>query len=68
MTLRKKELPVSYKMTKEQVAEAIELLEKGVICEHVAEVYGINVSTLRKYVRGAELYGYSYWSRNPLLD
>jgi predicted transcriptional regulator len=50
------------------VAEAIELLEKGVIYEHVAKVYGINVSTLRKYVRGAELYGYSYWSRNPSLN
>lgn len=66
--MKKKYLPVTYKMTKDEVAEAIELLEKGVIYANVAKVFGVSASTLRKYVRGAELYGYSYWSRNPTID
>lgn len=66
--MRKKQMPVTHKMTIEQVAEAIELLDKGVIYENVARVFGVNKSTLARYVRGAELYGYSFWSRNPTTE
>ena len=68
MTLRKKELPVSYKMTKYQVAEAMELLDQGVAFEAVANEFDVHRSTLSKYIRCAELYGYSFWSRNPRED
>ena len=56
---------VRHKMTKEQVAEAMELLNAGVTAESLGIVYGISPSTLRKYIRNAETYGYSFWSATP---
>jgi transposase-like protein len=56
---------VKYRLSKEQIAKAFELLDEGVTFEDVANEFDVHRSTLAKYIRGAELYGYSYWSRNP---
>ena len=68
MTSRKKVLPVRYRLSKYQVAEAMELLDQGVVFEVVANEFDVHRSTLAKYIRCAEMYGYSFWSRNPRQD
>jgi len=54
-----------YVLTKEQVAEAMELANKGVYWGNIALVFGVSKSTLMRYIRNAELYGYSFWSSHP---
>jgi transposase-like protein len=61
-------LPVLFKLSKDQVAEAMELLDQGVAFEAVANEFDVHRSTLSKYIRCAELYGYSFWRRNPRED
>lgn len=68
LTMKTAKLPVKHKLTIEQVAEAIELLDSGVTFENVAGAFEIHRSTLARYIRGAELYGYSFWSRNPTTE
>ena len=53
------------RLTIDQVAEAMELADKGVYWGNIAEVFGVHRSTLMRYIRGAEMYGYSFWSQNP---
>jgi len=49
------------KLTIEQVAYAFEL--RGLFCsyESIAMDLGVSTSTLRKYMRNAENYGFAYW-------
>ena len=68
MTSPKKVLPIRYRLSKYQVAEAMELLDQGVVFEAVANEFDVHRSTLAKYIRCAEMYGYSFWSRNPRQD
>ena len=49
------------KMTIEQVAEAMELINKGVYMTNLAIIYGVSYDTLRKTIRHAELYGFALW-------
>lgn len=63
-----KRLPVKYRLSIEQVAEAIEMLDQGVTFGSVAIELDVHRSTLARYIRGAEMYGYSFWSRNPSLN
>lgn len=53
------------RLTIDQVAEAMELADKGVYWGNIADVFGVHRSTLMRYIRGAEMYGYSFWSQNP---
>lgn len=48
-------------MTIEQVAEAMELINKGVYMTNLAIIYGVSYDTLRKTIRHAELYGFALW-------
>ncbi len=66
--MKNAKLPVLFKLSKDQVAEAMELLDQGVSFEAVANEFDVHRSTLSKYIRCAELYGYSFWSRNPRED
>lgn len=66
--MRTKKLPVRFKLSKEQIAEAMELLDQGVVLGTVANEFDVHRSTLERYLRCAELYGYSFWSRNPRQD
>ena len=66
--MKTKKLPVRFKLSKYQVAEAMELLDQGVVFETVANEFDVHRSTLAKYIRCAEIYGYSFWSRNPRQD
>jgi len=53
------------RLTIDQVAEAMELANKGVYWGNIAEILGVHPSTLMRYIRAAEIYGYSFWSPNP---
>jgi predicted transcriptional regulator len=48
-------------LTIEQVAEAFELVDKGVYRDNIAEIFGVSVTTLNRYLRNAKRYGYSFW-------
>ena len=58
----KKAAPFKPKLTIEQIAECFELVNKGVYYENLALIHGVSEQTLRRYMRAAELYGYSFWS------
>lgn len=58
-------LNTKYVLSKEQIAEAMELADRGVYLENIAMVFGVGRLTLTKYMRAAEKYGYSFWSQNP---
>ena len=49
------------KLSIDQVAEAMELRDKGVFMGNVAELFSVSPSTLMRYIYGAERYGYSFW-------
>ena len=49
------------KLTIDQVAEAMELNQKGVHWQNIADVFGVSRMTLMRYIYGAERYGYSFW-------
>lgn len=46
----------------EQVAEAFELRQKGVYYANIAMILGVSETTLRRYMKAAEKYGFSYWN------
>ena len=50
------------RLTIEQVAYAFEL--RGLFCsyEAIAMDLGVSCTTLRKYMRNAENYGFAYWA------
>lgn len=56
------------KLTIEQVAEAMELADRGVYWGNIAEVFGVSRQTLMRCVRGAQTYGYSFWTQNPTTN
>ena len=49
------------KLTIDQIAEAMELNQKGVHWQNIAAVFGVSRMTLMRYIYGAERYGYSFW-------
>ena len=51
------------KLTIDQVAEAMELNQKGVHWQNIADVFGVSRMTLMRYVYGAERYGFSFWEK-----
>ena len=51
-------------LTIEQVAEAFELVDKGVYRENIASVMGVSTTCLNRYLRNARRYGYSYWAHD----
>lgn len=53
------------KLTIDQVAEALELQNSGVFIWAIAKLLHVHESTLRKTLRNAERYGFSYWSTQP---
>jgi len=53
------------KLTIDQVAEALELRNSGVFVWAIAKLFDVHESTLRKTLRNAERYGFSYWSTQP---
>lgn len=52
------------KLSIDQVAYAFEL--RGLFCsyESIALDLGVSTTTLRRYMRNAERYGYAYWFNN----
>lgn len=57
-----------FALSKEQVARAMELSDEGHYWWQIAIMLGVAQSTLMRYVRGAELYGYSFWTDRPRYD
>ncbi len=57
-----------FALSKEQVARAMELSDEGHYWWQIAIMLGVAQSTLMRYVRGAELYGYSFWTDRPSED
>jgi transposase-like protein len=57
-----------FALSKKEVAKALELAEEGHYWWQIAVMLGVASSTLMRYVRGAERYGYSFWSENPRED
>lgn len=55
-------------LSKNQVAKALVLAEEGHYWWQIAIMLGVAQSTLMRYVRGAERYGYSFWSEYPRED
>ena len=51
-------------LTIDQVAKAFELRTKGLYYSNIALTLGVSVSTLQRYMRAAERYGYAFWSDN----
>lgn len=62
----KKAAPFKPKLTIEQIAECFELANKGVYYENLALIHGVSEQTLRRYMRAAELYGYSFWEHSDV--
>jgi len=54
-----------FALNKSEVAKAFELAEEGYYWWQIAIMVGVAQSTLMRYVRGAEIYGYSFWSEYP---
>jgi hypothetical protein len=58
-----------YALTKAQVAKAMEMYNSG---DHywlgIAEHFRVDKSTLMRYIRAAEIYGYSFWTDRPNED
>ena len=63
---RRKPQPFKPKLTIEQIAECFELVQKGVYYENLALIYGVSKHTLKRYMRAAELYGYSFWEHSDV--
>jgi transposase-like protein len=55
-------------LSKEQVAEALELYDEGNYWWQIAIIMRVSISTLMRYIRNAERYGYSFWTGNPRED
>lgn len=55
-------------LSKEQVAEALELYEEGNYWWQIAIMMRVSQSTLMRYIRNAEKYGYSFWTSYPRED
>jgi len=55
-------------LSKEQVAEALELYEEGNYWWQIAIMMRVSQSTLMRYIRNAEKYGYSFWISYPRED
>jgi len=53
------------RLTIEQVAEAMELANNGVHWQNIAAIFDTDRSTLMRYIRNAERYGFSYWTQHP---
>lgn len=53
------------RLTIDQIAEVMELRQTGVYWENIAAIFNTNTSTLMRYVRAAERYGFSYWTDQP---
>jgi hypothetical protein len=52
----------------EQVAEAFELRQKGVYYANIAMIFGVAETTLKRYMRAAEKYGFSYWNTDGVQE
>lgn len=58
-----------YALSKNQIAQAMEMYDSGRwYWGGIALHFGVSIQTLRRYVRGAELYGYSFWTPHPRED
>ena len=49
----------------EQIAEAFELHNKGVYYANIAMVFGVSHRVLRRHMKDAERYGFSFWGKTP---
>ena len=49
------------KLSIDQIAEAMELNNKGVYWGNIALIFGVSRTTLMRYIYAAERYGYSFW-------
>ena len=54
------------KLSIDQVAEAMELNNKGVYWSNIALILGVSRMTLMRYIYAAEKYGYSFWDEDRL--
>jgi hypothetical protein len=52
----------------EQVAEAFELRQKGVYYANIAMIFGVAETTLKRYMKAAEKYGFSYWNTDGVQE
>ena len=52
------------RLTIEQIAKAMEQRTKRVDYESIAREFGVAPSTLRRYMRNAETYGFAFWNQN----
>jgi DnaJ-class molecular chaperone len=49
------------KLTKDEMAEAYELYTAGVYISNLALLFHVSETTMSKYLRQVELYGYALW-------
>lgn len=52
------------KLSKQDIATALELLQEGVAQFNVAQRIGVSVSTLTESLRKAKRYGFKAWCRH----
>ena len=57
-----------HKLSIDQVAYAFELRGFSVSYEWIAQDLGVSVTCLRRYMRGAERYGFSFWDTYRLAN
>lgn len=50
------------KLRIDEMAEVMELREKGVSWDNLAIIFDISRTTLKKYYRNAQLYGFDFWT------
>lgn len=64
--MKRKHIPSKYhgRLSIDQVAYCFEELDKGASQEALAFELRVSTSTLRRYIRAAERYGFSFWSVN----
>ena len=52
----------------EQMAEVMELRTKGVAWDNLGIIFEVSSTTLRRYVRLAERYGFGFWAGDQYFD
>ncbi len=58
-----------YALSKKQVASAMEMYNNGdKYWGGIADHFKVDKGTLMRYIRAAEIYGYSFWTERPSED
>lgn len=50
------------KLSIDEMGEVYELRRKGVSWDNLSMIFGVSTTTIRKYYRQAEMFGFDLWS------